>query len=101
MGTYALRTPRLAVLSGGGERRPCYRALPASCSKRQKCGKVLGGETVGYLSVREALCSLLSLLAMKPHSLMTGLSVAQWLSPVTTKIALVQLPYKAHALLIS
>lgn len=94
-------TSSLSVLSGQGERRPCHRGLPLSYSNWQKRGKVLEKEAVAYLNVREALCSSLSLFMMKLHSLITSLSVDQWLSPVTTKIALVQLPCKGHALLIS
>lgn len=91
-----------SVFSGQGEQRRCHKWLSLSYSKWQKCGKVLEEETVASLSAREALCSSLSLFMMKLHSLITSLSVDQWLSPVTTKIALlVQLPCKGHALLIS
>lgn len=62
---------------------------------------MLEEDTAADCNAREALCSSLSLVVMKLHSLITSLSVGQRLSPVTTKIALVRRPWKGHALLIS
>lgn len=73
----------------------------AVAAPEAQCGEGIEGAAFPCLGAGEALCSCLSLLTTRLPSLPTCLCTEQWLSPVTPKIALVQLPSEGHALFIS